>query len=358
MKFIDEANIEVIAGEGGSGIVSFRREKFVPRGGPDGGNGGKGGNVFAVADYNVNTLAEFSQRHLYHAKNGKNGGSSKKSGASAPDFVLHVPVGTAVYDNSSKVLLHDLKYHGQKVELASGGKGGLGNLNFKSSTNRSPRQCTPGKKGERKKLRLELRVLADVGLLGMPNAGKSTLISRISNARPKISSYPFTTLYPNLGVVNTSLSRRFTIADMPGIIKGAAQGSGLGHLFLRHLTRARVLLHVVDASSLCNNTNLMPILHDIDTVVKELYNYNEKVLATPRWIVLNKLDNTPEIETVRKHFCKKLGWHGPTFCISALTGEGMSALVSALQNFIDEEFNGKDVTSIHCSDKDPRFDKY
>ena len=244
MKFVDEATIEVIAGKGGNGAHSFRREKFIPKGGPDGGDGGRGGSVFAIADRNINTLIDFRYARKHVAKHGEHGRGSDQYGAAAADITLRVPVGSIIYDAETGEELFDLSYHGQQVVLAAGGEGGLGNLHFKSSVNRAPKQWTPGKDGEQRRLRFELKVLADVGLLGMPNAGKSTLISRISNARPKIADYPFTTLHPNLGVVRTSESRSFVVADIPGLIKGASEGAGLGHLFLRWLHR----LHSVKVS--------------------------------------------------------------------------------------------------------------
>ncbi|MBC7203390.1 MAG: GTPase ObgE, partial [Pusillimonas sp.] len=249
MKFVDEATIEVIAGKGGNGSASFRREKFIPKGGPDGGDGGKGGSIIAIADRNINTLVDYRYARLHRARNGENGRGSDQYGAGAPDITLRVPVGTVVYDADTDEQLFDLDHHGEKAVLAAGGEGGRGNIHFKSSINRAPRQFTSGKEGEQRRLRFELKVLADVGLLGLPNAGKSTLISKVSNARPKIADYPFTTLHPNLGVVRTSESRSFVIADIPGLIEGASEGAGLGHLFLRHLSRTRVLLHLVDLSS-------------------------------------------------------------------------------------------------------------
>ncbi len=249
MKFVDEATIEVTAGKGGNGAHSFRREKFIPKGGPDGGDGGRGGTIFAVADRNINTLIDFRYARKHVARNGEQGRGSDQYGAAAPDITLRMPVGTIIYDADTGEEIFDLSTHEQQVVLAAGGEGGLGNLRFKSSVNRAPKQWTPGKEGGHRNLRLELKVLADVGLLGMPNAGKSTLISRISNARPKIADYPFTTLHPNLGVVRTSESRSFVVADIPGLIEGASEGAGLGHLFLRHLARTRILLHLVDVSS-------------------------------------------------------------------------------------------------------------
>src|SRR5690606_25109676 len=250
MKFVDEATIEVVAGKGGNGAASFRREKFIEKGGPNGGDGGRGGSIYAEADRNVNTLIDYRYARLHRARNGENGRGSDQYGAGGEDITLRVPVGTMIFDAETGEQLFDMKRHGERITLAQGGAGGLGNLHFKSSVNRAPRQFTYGKEGEHRKLRLELKVLADVGLLGMPNAGKSTLITRISNAKPRIADYPFTTLHPNLGVVRSSEAHSFVVADIPGLIEGASEGAGLGHLFLRHLTRTRILLHLLDVSSL------------------------------------------------------------------------------------------------------------
>lgn len=291
MKFVDEATIEVVAGKGGNGVSSFRREKFIPKGGPDGGDGGRGGSIYAVADRNINTLIDYRYARLHRAKNGENGRGSDQYGAGAPDIVLRVPVGTIVYDADTGQQLFDLNHHEDKVVLVAGGEGGWGNIHFKSSTNRAPRQWSPGKEGEQRKLRLELKVLADVGLLGMPNAGKSTLITKISNARPKIADYPFTTLHPNLGVVRTNASRSFVVADIPGLIEGASEGAGLGHLFLRHLSRTRVLLHLVDVAPL--DPDVDPVDHaaaEARAIVEELRLYDTALYEKPRWLVLNKTD--------------------------------------------------------------------
>ncbi|OZI15668.1 GTPase ObgE [Bordetella genomosp. 7] len=362
MKFVDEATIEVIAGKGGNGVASFRREKFIPKGGPDGGDGGRGGSIFAVADRNINTLIDFRYARLHRAKNGENGRGSDQYGAAAPDITLRVPVGTVVYDADTGEQLFDLSHHDQKVTLAAGGQGGMGNLHFKSSVNRAPRQWTPGKEGEQRRLRLELKVLADVGLLGMPNAGKSTLISRISNARPKVADYPFTTLHPNLGVVRTSPSRSFVVADIPGLIEGASEGAGLGHLFLRHLARTRVLLHLVDISSA--DPDVDPIeqaVADARAIVEELRRYDPELAAKPRWLVLNKLDMVPAPEDARKRFIELFEWQGPAFGISGLSGDGTQELVWALQDYLDEQ-QRKDHLAQDQADgtyvaEDPRFDE-
>ena len=335
MKFVDEARIEVIAGDGGKGVVAFRREKFIPKGGPSGGDGGRGGSVWAVADLNINTLIDYRYARLHRARNGEAGQGSDRYGRGADDIVLRMPVGTQVFDEDSGELLHDLTEHGQRVLLARGGSGGLGNLHFKSSTNRAPRQATPGTPGEQRRLRLELKVLADVGLLGMPNAGKSTFIAQVSNARPKVADYPFTTLHPNLGVVRVGEDRSFVLADVPGLIEGAAEGAGLGHQFLRHLQRTRLLLHLVDLSPY--DAARDPVA-EARAIVRELRKYDAALHAKPRWLVLNKLDTlegapgvrgTPRAQRIAE-FRRRLRWSGPTFEISGLTGEGCAELCRAI----------------------------
>ena len=275
MKFIDEAAIEVVAGNGGDGCASFRREKFIPKGGPDGGDGGRGGSVWAVADRNINTLIDFRYARKHQAKNGENGRGADCYGAGADDIDLRVPVGTLIKDAETDEQLADLSTHSQRALLARGGRGGIGNLHFKSSTNRTPRQFTKGEPGERRRLQLELRVLADVGLLGMPNAGKSTLIRAVSNARPKVADYPFTTLHPNLGVVRVGPERSFVIADVPGLIEGAAEGAGLGHQFLRHLSRTDLLLHLVD----CMPSDQSDPIRNVRAIAAELRKYDERALS-------------------------------------------------------------------------------
>jgi GTP-binding protein len=361
MKFVDEATIEVIAGKGGNGVASFRREKFIPKGGPDGGDGGRGGSVLAVADRNINTLIDFRYARLHRAKNGENGRGSDQYGAAAPDIVLRVPVGTLIHDAGSGAALFDLTRHGQLVTLAAGGQGGLGNIHFKSSINRAPRQCTPGKEGEQRRLRLELKVLADVGLLGMPNAGKSTLISRVSNAKPKIADYPFTTLHPNLGVVRVSSERSFVVADIPGLIEGASEGAGLGHLFLRHLARTRVLLHLVDVASPDPDFDAVGQgVTDARAIVRELRRYDADLAAKPRWLVLNKCDMVADRDAMRERFCREFGWNGPVFCLSARSGEGTQELVWALQDHLDaervKEQTEQDKAGGAHVHEDPRFD--
>ncbi len=298
MKFIDEAKIEVQAGNGGNGIVAFRREKFIPKGGPSGGDGGRGGSVIAIADRNINTLIDYRYARLHRAKGGEHGQGSDRYGAAAEDIVLRMPVGTIIMDAQTDELIADLALDGERVVLAKGGRGGLGNLHFKSSTNRAPRQATKGTPGEHRTLKLELKVLADVGLLGLPNAGKSTLIAACSNARPKIADYPFTTLHPNLGVVRTGPAKSFVMADIPGLIEGAAQGAGLGHQFLRHLQRTRLLLHIVDmqpagfsADSEKQAAELgKHLAASIRSLAAELKLYDAKLAKKTRWIVLNKSD--------------------------------------------------------------------
>jgi GTP-binding protein len=334
MKFIDEATIEVHAGKGGDGVVSFRREKYVPRGGPNGGDGGRGGSVYALADRNTNTLVEYRFARLHRAKGGQNGMGSECAGRGADDIVLTVPVGTVIKDADTGEVIADLCRHGQRALLARGGQGGLGNVHFKSSTNRAPRQCTPGEPGQERRLALELRVLADVGLLGMPNAGKSTFIRAISAARPKVADYPFTTLHPNLGVVRVDEGRSFVVADIPGLIEGAADGAGLGHQFLRHLARTRLLLHIVDVAPFDPEAD--PV-HDARAIVQELRRHDEALFEKPRWLVLNKLDLIPEDERAARveDLLQRLGRPTPVFTISALTGDGCRALCFAIMDHLD-----------------------
>ena len=336
MKFIDEAVIEVHAGKGGDGVASFRREKFVPRGGPDGGDGGRGGSIYAVADRNINTLIDYRYARIHRAKNGEKGQGSDCYGRSAQDIVLRVPVGTVITDFDTGELIADLAAHEQSALLAKGGNGGLGNLHFKSSTNRAPRQFTRGEEGESRKLKLELKVLADVGLLGMPNAGKSTFIRAVSAARPKVADYPFTTLQPNLGVVRVDESRSFVIADIPGLIEGAAEGAGLGHQFLRHLARTKLLLHLVDIAPLDETAD--PV-HEAKAIVAELKKYDVELYRKPRWLVLNKVDLLPAgtRDKAVKAFLAKLKWKGRAFVISALTGEGTQALAYAVMDHLEQE---------------------
>ena len=336
MKFIDEATIEVHAGKGGDGSASFRREKFVPRGGPDGGDGGRGGSIHAVADRNINTLVDYRFARIHRAKNGEPGRGSDCYGKSAEDIVLRVPVGTVVCDLDNGEVIADLASHEQRALLAQGGNGGLGNLHFKSSTNRAPRQFTRGMPGESRKLKLELKVLADVGLLGMPNAGKSTFVRAVSAARPKVADYPFTTLHPNLGVVRVDQNRSFVVADIPGLIEGAAEGAGLGHQFLRHLQRTRLLLHLVDVAPFDADTD--PVA-EARAIVNELRKYDEALFFKPRWLALNKADLVPAAEraAVTQKFIADFGWEGKSFIISALTGEGCKELIYAIMEYLDKD---------------------
>ncbi len=334
MKFIDEARIEVHSGKGGDGAVSFRREKNVPRGGPDGGDGGSGGSVYAVADRNINTLVEYRFARIHRARDGEQGRGAQCNGKGADDVVLRVPAGTVITNAETGETLADLAEHEQVALLARGGKGGLGNVNFKSSTNRTPRKATPGKPGEHRTLKLELKVLADIGLLGLPNAGKSTFIRAVSAARPKVADYPFTTLHPHLGVVRVGVDRSFVIADIPGLIEGAAEGAGLGHQFLRHLARTRLLLHVIDAAPVEEGADPA---RDAKSIATELKKFDPALYRKPRWLVLNKMDMLPaeERKTAAAKLVRRLRWRGPSFCISALTGEGCRELSFAVMNFLE-----------------------
>jgi GTP-binding protein len=335
MKFIDEARIEVIAGDGGAGVISFRREKYVPRGGPDGGDGGRGGSIYAVADRNINTLIDYRYKRCFQAQHGESGRGSDCYGKSGADLTLRVPVGTLVTDLDSNATVADLDHDGMTVRIARGGTGGLGNIHFKSSTNRTPRQCTPGEPGERRELKLELRVLADVGLLGLPNAGKSTFIRAVSAARPKVADYPFTTLHPNLGVVRVDENRSFVVADIPGLIEGAAEGAGLGHRFLRHLQRARLLLHIVDIAPM--NPNADPV-RDARAILRELHKHDPALHAKPRWLVINKIDLVPEEERKARiaSLVKGYGRGRRHFVISAISGSGCRELSFAVMEHLEQ----------------------
>jgi len=335
MKFVDEATIDVVAGNGGAGCASFRREKFIPFGGPNGGDGGRGGSVYAVADRNINTLIDYRYARRHEARNGEQGRGSDQFGAAAEDIILRMPVGTIIRDVETDQILTELLVHGEPVLIVKGGDGGFGNLHFKTSTNRAPRQKTPGWPGEQKKVKLELRVLADVGLLGQPNAGKSTLITAVSNARPKIADYPFTTLHPNLGVVRVGPEQSFVIADIPGLIEGAAEGAGMGHQFLRHLQRTRLLLHVVDLAPF--DPSVDPV-QEAKAIVNELKKYDQGLYDKPRWLVLNKLDMVPADERAArvKDFVKRYKCKGPVFEISALTREGCAGLIQAIYQHVDK----------------------
>jgi len=349
MKFVDEATIDIAAGNGGAGCASFRREKFIPFGGPDGGNGGKGGSVFAAADRNLNTLIDYRYARKHIARNGEAGRGADCFGAAADDIILRVPVGTIITDTETGRVMAELIDPEEPVLLAKGGDGGFGNLHYKTSTNRAPRQHTPGWPGESFKVKMELRVLADVGLLGMPNAGKSTLITAISNARPKIADYPFTTLHPNLGVVRVGPEKSFVVADIPGLIEGASEGAGLGHLFLRHLQRTRLLLHIVDLAPFDEGVD--PV-QQAKAIVEELRKYDDALHSKPRWLVLNKLDMVPEDERAKriKDFVKRYKWKGPVFEISALAREGLQPLIHAIWDHVAAEQQPP------APEPDPRFD--
>jgi len=335
MKFVDEARARVQAGNGGRGSTSFRREKFVPFGGPDGGDGGHGGSVYLRAISGINTLADYRIERTFKAAHGEPGGSNDRSGRGGADLHLPVPVGTVVRDADTHEELGDLTRNGQELLVAHGGKGGWGNQRFKSSTNRSPRQFGPGLPGEKRSLELELRVIADVGLLGLPNAGKSTLIRAVSAARPKVADYPFTTLHPNLGVVAVGAHRSFVMADIPGLIEGASEGAGLGIRFLRHLERTRLLLHLVDIAS--PDPEADPV-HDARTIVRELKKFSTQLAAKPRWLVLNKCDLLPPEEAERRAraIVRRLRYRGPYFLISGATGEGTRALCEAVMRLLEE----------------------
>lgn len=333
MKFVDEAAISVEAGKGGNGCLSFRREKYIPKGGPDGGDGGDGGSVILEANDGLNTLIDYRFVRQYRAQSGEGGKGRNCTGAKGEDLVLSVPVGTSVFDVDTEEVLGDLTEIGQQLVVAQGGWHGLGNTRFKSSTNRAPRQITPGKPGEKRNIRLELKVLADVGLLGLPNAGKSTLIRSVSAAKPKVANYPFTTLVPNLGVVRVQTHKSFVMADIPGLIKGASEGAGLGIRFLKHLVRTRLLLHVVDMAPFDEKEPK----EAIEEIVGELEGFSPTLASRERWLVLNKLDMVPEEE--RDQLCDELvealGWKGPVYRVSALNKEGLEALTWDIMGWID-----------------------
>jgi GTP-binding protein len=334
MKFFDEAKIEVIAGDGGSGSASFRREKYVPRGGPDGGDGGRGGSIWVIADCNLNTLIDYRYTRVFRAEKGENGRGSDCYGKGGDDIELRMPVGTIVADFASGEILADLDNDGKRVMIARGGQGGLGNLHFKSSVNRAPRKATPGEEGERHELKLELKVLADVGLLGLPNAGKSTFIRAVSAARPKVADYPFTTLYPNLGVVRVDNNRSFVIADIPGLIEGAAEGAGLGHRFLRHLQRTRLLMHLVDLAPFDPEAD--PVADSL-AILEELRKYDQALYEKPRWLLINKLDLVPEAER-ESRIASLVEGYGPVekyFSIAAINGEGCREVSFAVMDYLE-----------------------
>lgn len=348
MKFIDEARIEVTGGNGGNGSASMRREKFIPRGGPDGGDGGHGGSIYAVADKDINTLVDYRFVKQYRGKHGENGRGAQCYGKGADDIFLRMPVGTVICDNETGELVADLTHDGQQALIAKGGKGGLGNMRFKSSVNRAPRQFTYGEEGQQRELKLELKVLADIGLLGMPNAGKSTFIRQISAAKPKVADYPFTTLHPNLGVVRIDENRSFVVADIPGLIEGAAEGAGLGHRFLKHLARTGILLHLVDLAPFSEEVD--PV-YEARAIVEELRKYDEHLYQKPRWLVLNKLDMLSEDERQERiaAFLEAFEWPKVevdpyaefdltvprVYTISGLTGEGCQQLCRDIMTYLD-----------------------
>ena len=333
MKFIDEATIRVYAGDGGNGIASFRREKFEPMGGPNGGDGGRGGSIYFESDENINTLIDFRFVKNYRAKRGENGRSAECYGAKGDDLVLKVPVGTVISEKQTGAIIADLNQHNKRCLVAKGGKGVLGNVHFKSSINRAPRQCTNGEPGEEFELYLELKVLADVGLLGMPNAGKSSFIRAISAAKPKVADYPFTTLQPNLGVVRVDNQRSFVVADIPGLIEGAAEGHGFGHQFLRHLERTKILLHIIDIAPMDGGTD--PI-DEAKKIINELKKYSDVLFDKPRWIILNKIDLDENFEQLKNKIVQGLNWHEKVFCISALSGRGCKEVTYEIMNYMEK----------------------
>lgn len=336
MKFIDEVTIEVVAGKGGNGCMSFRREKFVPFGGPDGGDGGDGGSIFFEASESLNTLIDLRYQRLYRARGGESGSGAMRTGKSGEDMIIAVPVGTVVYDADTKEFIGDLNKVGARLCVAKGGIHGVGNTKFKSSTNRAPRQTTPGEPGEERRLKCELKILADVGMLGLPNAGKSTLVRAISNATPKVADYPFTTIRPHLGVVRVNELQSFVVADIPGLIEGAAQGVGLGHRFLKHLSRTAVLWHVVDISE----QDEAALIHNITSIENELAQYTgAELLEKTRWLVFNKIDAVPadELQARIDRVVSETKWSGPVFAVSAIQKKNTHALCQELMNYLDEE---------------------
>ncbi len=335
MKFVDEAVIRVHAGNGGNGCLSFRREKFVPMGGPDGGDGGAGGSVYLIANSGLNTLADFRFTKDFRAKHGAGGAGQNRTGEAGADLYIPVPLGTVVYDANTEETIGDLTREGQVLLVANGGRGGVGNTRFKSSTNRAPRRTIPGGPGEVREIRLELQVLADVGLLGLPNAGKSTFLRAVSQARPKVADYPFTTLHPQLGVVMLERHRSFVIADIPGLIEGAHTGAGLGIRFLKHLARTRILLHLVDLAPY--DPDVDPVA-DARSIVRELKQFSGALAKRERWLVLNKIDLIPEAERATRvqQFVRRLRWKGPVFAVAAIRGDGCRELVGRLMDRLDE----------------------
>ena len=336
MKFVDEVKIHIEAGKGGNGALSFRREKYIPRGGPDGGDGGNGGSVYLISDTNINTLVDYRYTRRFKAENGQNGMGKNCTGHKGENLFLAVPVGTQAFDPDTEEFIGELVENKQTLLVAKGGFHGLGNTRYKSSTNQAPRQTTNGEMGDARNLRLELKLLADVGLLGLPNAGKSTLIRALSNAKAKVAAYPFTTMYPQLGVVRVGALQSFVMADIPGIIEGAATGAGLGIQFLRHLTRTRIILHLIDVSL----PDEAQIINDFHTAVSELSQYSEELASRERWLVLNKIDllSVDDRENAIADIIKKLNWNKPYHTISAATGEGTKNLAKAIMGLLQTDF--------------------
>lgn len=355
MRFIDEAVVTVKAGDGGNGIVSFRREKYIPKGGPDGGDGGKGGSVYVVADDNTNTLVDYRYTRRYEAKRGENGRSKNCSGRKSDDIFLTVPIGTTIIDLDTDQVIGDLTERGQKLMVAKGGDGGLGNTHFKTSTNQAPRKATKGFEGELKQLKLELKVVADVGLIGLPNAGKSTFIRQVSSARPKVANYPFTTLVPNLGVVDVGLGRSFVMADIPGLIEGASQGAGLGIRFLKHVARTRRLLHIVDVQPIDGSDPVK----NAEVILNELQKFSPELAKLPQVLILNKIDQVPEEEqnALCTHIVAQLGWTGIVFRTSTLTGAGVEDVVFHLMNEIDREKELEEQSPEFAEEQRLRFER-
>ncbi len=344
MRFVDETTINVIAGDGGTGVVSFRREKYIPYGGPDGGDGGDGGSVFLIGDENINTLADFRHIRTYTAAAGKRGHGKQMTGKKGDDLFIPVPVGTLIYVDDIDELIGDITRHGQAIKVAQGGFHGLGNTRYKSSVNQTPRKCTPGSPGERRSLRLELKVLADVGLLGLPNAGKSTFIRAVSAARPKVANYPFTTLYPNLGVVRVDMNQSFVVADIPGIIEGASAGAGLGIQFLKHLSRTQLLLHIIDIAPFDGSD---PVAQ-AKIILQELKQYGHHLYTKPRWLILNKTDllDATELEEKKQAIITGLDWQGPVYTMSALSKTGTRAICYAMmQQLENNKADAEDVNT-------------
>lgn len=355
MRFIDEAVVTVKAGDGGNGIVSFRREKYVPRGGPDGGDGGRGGSVFVIADDNTNTLVDYRYTRRYDARRGENGHSKNCAGKGADDIYLAVPIGTTIIDTETDEVIGDLTEIGQKLLVAKGGDGGLGNTHFKSSTNQAPRKATSGFEGELKVLKFELKVVADVGLIGLPNAGKSTFIRQVSAAKPKVADYPFTTLVPNLGVVDIGRHRSFVMADIPGLIEGASEGAGLGIRFLKHVARTRRLLHLVDIAPIDGSD---PVAN-AQVIFNELERFSPELANLPQILVLNKIDqvDAAELNALCTHIVAELGWSGIVFRTSTLTGDGVDAIKYHLMNEIEREREREEEDPMFAEAQLERFER-